>query len=760
MRRNEFLEEALKNEIKVPLKCLKFLFLGPPRAGKSTFLQRLIGRITELNFEVEQPSTNLAESTDAVIRVCADSDKAEGIAATINEAEWCALGDKDSDKCKALDEEALMLYHFIEQTNMEILQEQVEKLQPNPGPFQQSTSKKADKVVKKEDEDVVQDLARQSSVPNTVNPTEVQVAQKVHEDPDLEKLFSSWHKLLSEHKVDEITKICRGTVLVNMIDIGGQPPFLEMSPLLTMGSALYLVFFDLRHELHEQRKVRYVLDSSVTRPIHSIKGPSQNESFDLPYSYSTTEVVFQILSSIACFNVEVEPAQLETILPPPTQSVSLVGTFLDEAGKETCSLREHQITAEVDYLDKIILGDEEQPYQKYLHRLDGKNYILAVNNAGGVDEISQHRMNLEKVIKDKFQEFPIPASWLMFSVLLRKLNKDVVSMKQCEQIAARAFVKVTDLKHVLWFLHHRTGVIMYFDEVKELQDIVICNPAVIFDCISDLILKTFLPSKCYDPKVRDKFWNYGHFLYDDVKSATTCLNAEGVIALLNHLNILVEVNMSSKRAYFMHAVLQPASDVELNQLIKHNEKVSPVIIRFKSGFVPVGCFSALISFILKSKEVSRWTWDLQTENQLFKNKLTFLFAGSFEVILVSRVKYYEVHVNPVVEQSDYKLSLWEACHLVLKRICGALDSVLLQLKQKYMYTSCDDLTKYQIGFLCSRVECQNSLDKQLELGDHFMVVNSGHQLELNQCCTCLRTNKNIRLKHEHHLVWSGQVCRI
>ena len=749
----------------------------------------MIGRITELNLDCELPSTNLAESTDAVIRVCADDDKAEGISATINEAQWCALGDHDGkslDKCKGLDEEALMLYHFIEQTTKENVKKSLKMLHQT---LQNQTSQhgshrqkqkveknveKKEKIAKmKANEQALQKKVAQETQhqPRKHSPPkqdsdktnfETEHSTAEDEDPELDRMFQAWHKLLNEHKVDEIKKICKGTVLVNMIDIGGQPPFLEMSPVLTIGSALYLVFFDLRQELNEQKKVRYVWDSSTIEPdtTESKKHQYHNrKSFELPYTYSVTEVVFQILSSIACFSVETEAKELKSILPPPTQSVSLVGTFLDEAGKETCSERENQISGEVDYLDKVILGEEEKPYQKYLYCLDGENYILAVNNAGGSDEICKHRKHLEKMIHERFEEFPIPASWLMFSVLLRKLNKDVVSIEQCEKIAKRAFVKKSQLKHVLWFLHHRTGVIMYYGEVKELQDVVICNPAVIFDCISDLILKTFLPMKCYNPRVRDKFWKYGQFFYDDIKSANTVsnLSTEGVIALLNHLNVLVEVTVSSKKAYFMHAVLQAASDSDLQQLWKENEKVAPLIIRFKSGFVPVGCFSTLIALILKSKSSSAWTWELQTENELFKNKITFLLAGTFNVTLVSCVKHYEVHIQPVVEQSDYNLPLWEACRLVLRTVCGALDSVLLQLKQKFMYTSCEDLTRYQIGFICSRTECQSSLDKQLQLENHCMVLRSGYQISLDQSCTCLRTKKNVCLKHEHHLVWSGQV---
>ena len=756
--RTESLETALKADIKVQLKCLKFLFLGPPRSGKTTFLRRLIGKLVKLNEECENPSTTLGECTDAIIRICSDSDKASDTKVIISDTcTWSAIEDtcKESDHHK-LDKEALMLYHFIEQTKKDDLSKQVENIRRN-----QEHSEILYQPEKQQPQYPLTDPHVQQLVMDHSTTAAITRSSLRHDstptvqdcfDPDLERLFTSWQKLLSEHKVSEIETIFKGSVLVNMIDIGGQPFFLDLFPALTIGPALFLVFFDLRQELNEHYPVKFVLDlekDNVSQEVSQLQ-----RTCKLDYEYSVQEVVFQILSSLSCFNPKNSQPQGLSV-PPPTQAVSLIGTFLDLAGKECADKREQEVADELAYLTKVDFHDME-PYQKYIHKLDGKWHVLPVNNAGGVDEIRTHRCNLEKLIKRKFETFPVPASWLLFSVLLRRMDKAVVSLDQCKILAEKLHLqKVED---VLWFLHHHIGVLMYFEEISSLENVVICNPAVIFDCISELILNTFIPSKCYDETVREKFWRFGKFTYHDIEKAKTKdLDCEQVIALLKYLNVLVEDETSDHKTYFMHAVLKAAPKDELQKLSLFNDKVAPLVVRFNSGFVPIGCFSLLISQLLKCvpKEPPERKWVFQTkETELFKNKITFRLAGSYDV-LVSHPKRYEIHVITLCDESDLKLKCWEACHQVRKVVCQSLEAVILELKKKFT-NMCDDVTRYQIGFICSRKECEFS--KQLKLEDHLMLVDSdSHQISSDQFCTCCNTGKSYHLKYAHHTVWSGRV---
>ncbi len=77
-------------------------------------------------------------------------------------------------------------------------------------------------------------------------------------------------------------------MLFNVADVGGQPAFLEMLPSLTIGPALYLVFMNLEQKLGSRYSVPF-----------KCKDSTMNLCKD--YSYTSEEVLFSALSSIACF---------------------------------------------------------------------------------------------------------------------------------------------------------------------------------------------------------------------------------------------------------------------------------------------------------------------------------------------------------------------------------------------------------------------------------------------------------------------------
>jgi hypothetical protein len=109
--RNEFLQQALKEGFCVALKYLKFLFLGPPRAGKTTFLRRLINEIISIGPQEVEPSTPVAEIHDGVIMVSSEEEQMGKKSAMITKSNWSSVK-SDGD----LDKEALVIYRFIKES--------------------------------------------------------------------------------------------------------------------------------------------------------------------------------------------------------------------------------------------------------------------------------------------------------------------------------------------------------------------------------------------------------------------------------------------------------------------------------------------------------------------------------------------------------------------------------------------------------------------------------------------------------------------
>ena len=60
-----------------------------------------------------------------------------------------------------------------------------------------------------------------------------------------------------------------GKVLLNIIDIGGQPAFLEMLPFLSKGPGMFLAFFPLDKNLDELYEVSYERDQDKITPYQA-----------------------------------------------------------------------------------------------------------------------------------------------------------------------------------------------------------------------------------------------------------------------------------------------------------------------------------------------------------------------------------------------------------------------------------------------------------------------------------------------------------
>ena len=113
-----------------------------------------------------------------------------------------------------------------------------------------------------------------------------------------------------------------GKILLNLIDMGGQPSFLEMLPFLSTGPGMYLVFFPLDKKLDEQYEVSYERDGESITPYKA--------------KYTVEETLSQILSAVSSIHTMCDPVtekwlseiskEFLTVKPIAT----LLGTFKDE----------------------------------------------------------------------------------------------------------------------------------------------------------------------------------------------------------------------------------------------------------------------------------------------------------------------------------------------------------------------------------------------------------------------------------------------
>jgi len=750
--------------------------------------RRLVGEIQNLAMEPIQRSTGTAEVYDVIVKLF--EDKLTTSTTIITNSVWSTIkalfGKTKGTNATDLDEELRLLYQMIYEFYTTEKKSHVPDL-VNDGEGKSSIMVKTDAIPSPILHESPKEVQTNHNTSTLQEVSSVKLAGKelsVKEVDEIEKAFVAFRKVLHTPGQEELKALLDETILMNMVDTGGQPAFLEMLPALTIGPALYLIFFRLNQELNKVYQIHYVSEDS--EDVHF--GDSL---------YTVEEVIFQALSTIACFNsIAPKEANKSNI----AYTAMLVGTHRDLLGSDPEGEIKAKDGALQEHLKEILKTDLFD--ENFLQYASDDQLMFAIDNMkGDEEELTKVRQRLEDVIKQEFDDISIPASWLMFNIFLRKMGKHTLSLLQCHEIGNRLEVKDTD--EALWFLHHCIGTLMHFPDVEEIKDVVICDPQVVFDSVTDLILNSFNLEKV-SKSACDKFKETGQFRFKDIQkiaknSKSDTLPLPQLVKLLEYLNIIARIpechscsttsstssvppstglTMQSdtyqeeKLVYFMPAVLRHAKEEEL--YVKQNPTdPTPLIIRFKCGFVPVGVFCAVIASLVAQKHTLRWYLQEPQKHSskegshiLYKNKVTFRVNGAYDISLISKPKQYEIHVACI---STTDMTLENICHHVRETVCDTLDQVISKMKYKqYLTSSLSDQPLYELGFKCPEHPNDDHLvinrpKSGVEASSHSANLVWLNYLEGKSTLVCLENEMSIGFSESkllQNLVWFGKVSQL
>ena len=762
---------------------MKFLFFGPPQTGKTSLRRRLVREIQNLAKEPVpvQASTGTAEHYDVIVKLV--EDKITTSTTVITKSEWStvkALFGKDINSHETdLDEELRLLYQFI-YGNSPLSEKGSSDIHSD---FMDEATTGQSSVVQAKSPNVVQTNPNTNEINSSTS-----VLQQVSSDrgpgygldakemEEIEKAFEAFDKVLRTPRQEQLKVLLDGTVLVNMVDTGGQPAFLEMLPALTISPALYLIFFRLNQELKKRYQVQYVSEAHEKIPL--------GES-----SYTVEEVIFQALSSIAFFSCAV-PKQAN--MPNPSHAAMLIGTHKDLLGNDTETEIKTKDDALRKSLEEILETDLLKSDKNLLCYASDHQLMFAVDNMTGDEgELEEVRKRLEDIIRQEFDDWPIPASWLMFSIFLRRMGKRTMSLSQCHEVGNRLNVKNTD--EALWFLHHCVGILMHFPEIEEIKDIVICDPQVVFDSVTKLILNSFTFEKV-SKQACDKFKETGQFSFKDIQKIAKHMKSDSLslpklVKLLEYHNIIAPISSNltlslglrpqsyqdENMVYFMPAVLRHANEEELH-IERSSTDPAPLIIHFKCGFVPTGVFCGMIASLVSKLDTLRWTLLVPSYgHNLCKNKVTFRINGAYNLTLISKPKWYKIYIARISNKGQ---ALEKMCQHVLETVCDTLDLVISKMRYKQFSTSSpSDPTLYELGFKCpehpndnhlvinvpmSGVEVPSQSAKSLWLNHHerkSVMICQGRSSEGGKAID-LRDRRFSQSFADQSLVWFGEVSQL
>ena len=391
-----------------------------------------------------------------------------------------------------------------------------------------------------------------------------------------------------------------------------------------------------------------------------------------------------------------------------------------------------------------------------LKSLHGK-MVTTVDNMFGTEEseMLDIRRDIERIIKSCFPAIPIPVSWLMFRIVLHLLNKPIVSLAQCEEIAKQLSM-TSPVQEAIWFFHHDIGSLMHYSNIPSMEGTVICNPQVIFDSISKLIIEKFkLENLALKPREVYEFEQKGLFTLSHIQDTTdhsqsSLLELNQLVDVLKHHNILAEVKQDEEVAssnepepepkFIMPAVMKYASEDELLSPSSTIEATpSPIFVHFAGGFIPFGVFCAGVAHLIAQLDSMSPRWQL-CDNQVMRNKAKFIIDGAFFATLVSRPQYIMVHLEQH-PKAKCKTTLEVVCSKVRKTVVQTLEIVILNMKYKPYGTLQASIEQpFELAFIC------NLEDSHC---DHLMMVTKD---DSGQHAKCLKSRVDFDLE-DRHLIW-------
>ena len=725
MKHYEAYEEALKGGLSLTLRYLKFLFFGPPRSGKTSTRRRLIKEIINLDqLGVPSISTGVAETNDVIIKTSKPEDvtikKLTSEPVAIAGSEWKSM--KSSKKGTQVD-------MYDEQDLAQLFYQLIYKQSASTTP---ATSTIAPTLTNS----LTGENTKQDMQLDDVTGIERLVRLSDKEKSEINDAFKNLTTILRSDSPEDLKRLLEDLTMINMADVGGQPAFLDMLPALTIGPALYLLFFRLDQELQEHYPVCFLQDEKGAEVV-------------LESSYCIEEVLYQCLASIACFSSHSQADAKVALKSTASSRTLLFGTYNDKVGDKKISQMqgtlEDKFKATTLYKEGLLL----KPLKNKM--------AFTVDNMNGTEdsEMVDIRNDIEGKIKEYFPAIPIPASWLMFRVVLNLLNKPVLSLAQCKEIAERLSMP-TSVEEAIWFFHHDIGSLMHYTNIPSMEDTVICNPQVIFDSISKLIIDKFQKaSRAITEGEIEQFHQRGLFTLSHIQDTTdhpqsSLLKLDQLVDVLKHHNILAEVKQDEEVAsssepepepkFIMPAVMKYASESELLSPSSTLEATpSPIFIHFPGGFVPFGVFCAGVARLIAQLNSMSPRWQL-CDDQVMRNKAKFIIDGAFFATLVSRPQYIMVHIQQH-PKARCRTTLEVICSKVRKTVVQTLETVILNMKYKPYGTLQVSIEQpFELAFTCNLEDTHS---------DHFMIVtmdDKGHHAK------CLKSQIDFDLE-DKHLIW-------
>ncbi len=340
------LDELLRDKKNtINLRYLKLYLIGVSGLGKTTFRKRLLGHLLNLASIPPQDrkrcSTLLAECNQVL--------------AVSNDSKLILKASTDIDKETQLIFAYLIGLQKVVNTatskvveSADLTNDPIEKYSEAQFTDEVDPSKKQGS---KETESKALETNVNTNEDSEAHPTDASTNQVPQEEASkpakLKAPETKVHKIIENFrdivKHGNYMEQLVGKVLLNIIDIGGQPGFMEMLPFLSKGPGMFLAFFPLDKDLNELYEVSYERDEDKITPYQA--------------DYTIRETLSQILSAISHHVTVDSIANKVEHFRDLHAVVSLVGTYQDKLEIQAkAEVVQEKLKEDYPGLDKNTMG--------------------------------------------------------------------------------------------------------------------------------------------------------------------------------------------------------------------------------------------------------------------------------------------------------------------------------------------------------------------------------------------------------------------
>ena len=451
--------------------------------------------------------------------------------------------------------------------------------------------------------------------------------------------------------------------LLHMIDTGGQPELMEVMPSIIHNANVTVVLVNLM----------YGLDGCPTTNYH-VNGVGYERQ--LSCHYTCRDVILKLVSTLHA-----------------KKSLRNAFRILIVATHRDCV--EDDLETKVKHLDTELRFLLLPAFKKQLILPEAGKiaFVLGLKNPDESDRKTLESIRTQISKSGLGKPFETPTSFFVFEQDLLQFahavaKRDILSLDECKQVGAQLGMS-SEMVEAALDLFHRQNTFLYFRHV--LPNHVFIDPKVPLDIINGIVRFSYQKLQCVPAKLmsllEDGIITEELLSYDEISPhfENGFYEVQHAIKLLCYTFIIAPlqpdttetpaVPVDEKEKEYLMMCLKPAIPNDgLDMYIPKSSDTVPLVMKFSTECVPLGCFGSTISCLL-----SQYGWEVLREAECGPPKcLAHNIAALRDpdllvnVVLVDFTQHIEIHIDSDLSIHDLPS---HTCSQLYTTVFGAVEKV-------------------------------------------------------------------------------------